>query len=104
MKNQERDRSSHSRFEAAGREAGERQPPTDQIAVSSAERLGPRFRKLVIASSAGLLMAALVAIFDDCDRHRSRRQSLPFFRVVSIDFLTDTMWMPLFAGRASCRS
>jgi phosphate transport system permease protein len=48
---------------------------------------------------AGLLMAALVAVFTTLAIVIVLVvESLPFFRVVSIvDFLTDTMWIPLFA-------
>jgi phosphate transport system permease protein len=61
---------------------------------------GLRFRKArdrVI--EAGLLLAALVAVFTTLAIVIVLVvESLPFFRVVSIvDFLTDTMWIPLFA-------
>jgi phosphate transport system permease protein len=61
---------------------------------------GLRFRKArdrVI--EAGLLLAALVAVFTTLAIvFVLVFESLPFFRVVSIvDFLTDTMWIPLFA-------
>ncbi len=74
---------------------------TDPIAVSSTGTpAGLRFRKArdrVI--EAGLLMAALVAVFTTLAIVIVLVvESLPFFRVVSIvDFLTDTMWIPLFA-------
>ena len=74
---------------------------TDQLAVSSTGTpAGLRFRKArdrVI--EAGLLMAALVAVFTTLAIVIVLVvESLPFFRVVSIvDFLTDTMWIPLFA-------
>jgi phosphate transport system permease protein len=74
---------------------------TDSIAVTS--RIAPaglKFRKArdrVI--EAGLLMAALVAVFTTLAIVIVLVvESLPFFKVVSIvDFLTDTMWIPLFA-------
>jgi phosphate transport system permease protein len=74
---------------------------TDPIAISSTGTpAGLRFRKLrdrVI--EAGLLAAALVAVFTTLAIVIVLVvESLPFFRVVSIvDFLTDTMWIPLFA-------
>jgi phosphate transport system permease protein len=48
---------------------------------------------------AGLLLAALVAVFTTIAIVIVLvTESLPFFRVVSLkDFLTDTMWIPLFA-------
>jgi phosphate transport system permease protein len=74
---------------------------TDSIAVTS--RIAPaglKYRKArdrVI--EAGLLMAALVAVFTTLAIVIVLVvESLPFFKVVSIvDFLTDTMWIPLFA-------
>ncbi len=74
---------------------------TDPIAVASrGAPAGLRFRKArdrVI--EAGLLLAALVAVFTTLAIVIVLVvESLPFFRVVSIvDFLTDTMWIPLFA-------
>ena len=74
---------------------------TEQNAVSSTGTpAGLKYRKArdrVI--EAGLLMAALVAVFTTLAIVIVLvTESLPFFRVVSIvDFLTDTMWIPLFA-------
>jgi phosphate transport system permease protein len=74
---------------------------TEQIAVSpTGTPAGLRFRKArdrVI--EAALLVAALVAVFTTLAIVIVLvTESLPFFRVVSlVDFLTDTMWIPLFA-------
>jgi phosphate transport system permease protein len=74
---------------------------TDQVPVSSTGTpAGLKFRKgrdRVV--EAGLLLAALVAVFTTLAIVAVLvAESLPFFRVVSIvDFLTDTMWIPLFA-------
>ena len=69
-------------------------------AISRVAPAGLKFRKArdrVI--EAGLLAAALVAVFTTLAIVIVLVvESLPFFRVVSIvDFLTDTMWIPLFA-------
>lgn len=74
---------------------------TEPLSVASrGAPAGLRFRKArdrVI--EAGLLLAALVAVFTTLAIVIVLVvESLPFFRVVSIvDFLTDTMWIPLFA-------
>lgn len=74
---------------------------TETMAVASrGAPVGLRFRKArdrVIESM--LLLAALVAVFTTLAIVIVLVvESLPFFRAVSIvDFLTDTMWIPLFA-------
>lgn len=74
---------------------------TELTAVSAIETpAGLRYRKArdrVI--EVVLLMAALVAVFTTVAIVIVLvAESIPFFRVVSlVDFLTDTMWIPLFA-------
>jgi len=74
---------------------------TELVAVSpTGTPAGLKFRKARDRFiEAGLLLAALVAVFTTLAIVIVLVvESLPFFRVVSIvDFLTDTMWIPLFA-------
>src|SRR5688572_22469356 len=76
-------------------------PMTDLAASASANvRSGLRLRKFrdrIVET--GLLAAALVAVFTTVAIVVVLvSESLPFFNHVSVvDFLTDTMWTPLFA-------
>ena len=74
---------------------------TEPLSVASrGAPAGLRFRKARDRVIEGvLLLAALVAVFTTLAIVIVLVvESLPFFRVVSIvDFLTDTMWIPLFA-------